>query len=983
VRVSALLLSTTVALSTIGPAAQQRTTARTISWDDVAPVHARLEAAGITKTSFAAHITNLQRTNARRVQEGDLDHLIFYVLQSTRFTKLSAIEPAVSAKRYAETHEIPDAVRARAAAFLRAVDGRGGDARLVYFRALARSAFPDADAREALLLREYVRVMKFVYEKEFVAQKSDRRQAAVAELYRTRGLSTDTAVEAGFLVSDGLAVLRALDPSLRIRRVLIVGPGLDLAPRTGLLDARAAESYQPWAVIDALLALGLSRVDDLEVTGADINPRVVRHIRGAAARPPALTFVSEIRQSHVVSLSDDFRAYFAGLGRQIGAADAGAPEGAIPAGHLAKVVRVRPAAARVLKAETVDIVTERLAATFDLIVATNILPYFDDVELMLALTNIASMLSPRGVFLHNEARPIMEELTTALGLPLEQARTAVIASVRGGPPLVDSVILHRKAAPREELGFSFTNVAPRAGLTARTVYGAQGANKYLIETTGTGVAALDYDGDGWMDIFLVNGSTLEGFPGQHEPINHLYRNRGDGTFEDVTVRAGLAHGGWGQAACAADFDNDGRDDLFVTYWGHNRLYRNRGDGTFADVTARAGLKQDRRRWGAGCAFLDYDRDGRLDLFFANYIDFDPSATPLPESGLCRYKGLPVACGPSGLPGETNALYRGRPDGTFADVSQASGVARAAGTYSLGVSTLDFDGDGWTDIYVANDSSPSALYQNNRDGTFTDIGTPAGCAFNQDGRPQAGMGVAVGDYDRNGTMDIFKTNFAGDTSTLYANTGRGCDDRTFAAGIGVNTRWLGWGVGFLDLDLDGWLDLFLVNGHVYPEVDRLKSEAGYRQPKVVYRNLRNGRFADVSARLGDPITTAAAGRGAAFADFDNDGDVDVVVNNVHAAPDFFRLDQSGPRRWLTLKLTGTRSNRSAIGALARVVTSEGEQRQEVRGGGSYYSQNDLRLHFGLGGAAIERVIVRWPGGGEETWTALAPNRAHTLVEGSAR
>ncbi len=533
------------------------------------------------------------------------------------------------------------------------------------------------------------------------------------------------------------------------------------------------------------------------------------------------------------------------------------------------------------------------------------------------------------------------------------------------------------------LGFSFTNIAQKAGLSARTVYGGRDTNTYLLETTGTGVAALDYDGDGWIDIFLVNGTVLEGFPAGKEPTNHLYRNRGNGTFEDVTARAGVGASGWGQGACVGDYDNDGRDDLFVTYWGKNRLYRNKGDGTFEDVSLSAGVSGDRVRWGSGCAFLDYDRDGRLDLMAANYIDLDLGATPLPSSGLCRYKGLPVACGPPGLPGAKNVLYRNRGDGTFADVSDASGVTRASGTYGLGVATLDFDDDGWVDIYVANDSNPSALYRNNRNGTFTDIATSAGCAYSQDGKAQAGMGLAIGDYDRNGTMDIFKTNFAGDTSTLYANTGKGlCEDRTFAAGFGLNTRWLGWGVGFLDLDSDGWLDLFLVNGHVYPEVRRLETEAGYEQRKVVYRNLRGGRFADVSEQLGPPVTTPKAGRGAAFADFDNDGDVDIVVNNLHDTPDLFRLDQSGERHWITLKLVGTKSNRSAIGALVRLVTADGEQRQEVRGGGSYYSQNDLRLHFGLGAArAIERIIVRWPNGLEESWTPIAIDRAHTLTEGT--
>ena len=536
-----------------------------------------------------------------------------------------------------------------------------------------------------------------------------------------------------------------------------------------------------------------------------------------------------------------------------------------------------------------------------------------------------------------------------------------------------------------DLGFSFANTAREAGLTAVTIYGGQRTNKYLLETTGCGVALLDYDGDGWLDVFLVNGSTLEGFPRGQEPTNHLYRNRHDGTFEDVTARAGLLASGWGQGACAGDYDNDGDEDLFVTYWGRNRLYRNNGDGTFTDITERAGVLDRRDRWGAGCAFLDYNRDGRLDLFVANYIDMDLRTTPVPESGLCLYKGVQVACGPPGLKGGRNVLYRNDGNGTFAEVSDQSGIARASGTYGLGVSTLDFDDDGWTDLYVANDSNPSALYRNNRDGTFTDIGVRAGCAYSQDGKPQAGMGVAIADFDRNGTFDIFKTNFAGDTSTLYVNDGHGfCDDRTFASGIGLNTRWLGWGVGFLDLDLDGWRDLFLVNGHVYPEVEQLKTEAGYRQRKIVYRNLRNGRFEDITERLGPPVTTPKAGRGAAFGDIDNDGDVDVVINNVHDAPDLFRADMRGKRHWLLVKLVGTTSNRSAIGARLRLTTVEGTQLEEVRGGGSYYSQNDLRVHFGLGDATkIDRLEVRWPNGATEDWTSLAPDRIVTLKEGTGR
>ena len=538
----------------------------------------------------------------------------------------------------------------------------------------------------------------------------------------------------------------------------------------------------------------------------------------------------------------------------------------------------------------------------------------------------------------------------------------------------------------DTVSFSFTESARSAGLDQFTVYGGAKTNRYLLETTGCGVAVLDIDGDGWLDVFLVNGTTLDMPAAQKTPpMCHLYRNRRDGTFEDVTTRAGVGQTGWGQGACAADYDNDGHDDLFVTSWGQNRLYRNRGDGTFEDVTVRAGLGSAKRRWGAGCAFVDYDRDGHLDLLAANYIDFDLANAPVPESGLCRYKGVPVACGPPGLPGGKNVLYHNKGDGTFEDVSDKARITAAAGTYGLGVSTLDFDDDGWTDIYVANDSNPSTLYRNNHDGTFTDIAIMAGCAYSQDGKPQAGMGVAIGDYDHNGTMDIFKTNFAGDTSTLYANSGNGfCEDRTFQSGVGRNTRWLGWGVGFVDLDLDGWLDLFLVNGHVYPEVDRLKTEMGYKQRKVVYRNLGNGRFEDVTEQLGVPVTTPKAGRGAAFADIDNDGDIDIIVNNVNDTPDLFRTNAPAGRSWLIVKLVGHTSNRSAIGARVRAIVGDRVQVQEVRGGGSYYAQNDLRAHFGLADATrVDRVEVRWPTGVEETWTNVPVNRIVTLDEGTGQ
>jgi hypothetical protein len=547
-----------------------------------------------------------------------------------------------------------------------------------------------------------------------------------------------------------------------------------------------------------------------------------------------------------------------------------------------------------------------------------------------------------------------------------------------------AVLLAVTVLAATDVSFSFRRLGPESGLTAVTTFGGKATNRYLLETTGCGVAMLDYDNDGLIDLFFVNGTTLEGFPKGEEPRPHLYRNKGGGSFEDVTDAAGLRNQwGWGQGACAGDYDNDGNVDLFVTYYGHNRLFHNTGRGTFEDVTDRAAVANASTRWGTGCAFVDYDRDGFLDLFVANYIDLDLATAPTPDSGVCRWKGVPVACGPPGLKGGKNALFHNRGNGTFADVSASSGILKANGTFGLGVATLDFDNDGWTDIYVANDSNPSALYRNRHDGTFEDIGVRAGCAYSQDGKPQAGMGVGVGDYDRNGWIDILKTNFAGDTTSLYANTGGGfCEDRTFDSGLGLNSRWLGWGAGFADFDNDGWLDILLTNGHVYPEVRGIRAEAGYEQRKVVYHNIE-GRFEDVSERLGPPATTPKAGRGTAFGDVDNNGTIDVVINNVHDVPDVFLTTAPPDRHWLEVQLVGRPSNRSAIGARLRFVTGEVVQLGEVAGGGSYLSQNDLRVHVGLGSAAqVDRLDIRWPNGREEQWTNLKADQLITLTEGTS-
>jgi hypothetical protein len=536
------------------------------------------------------------------------------------------------------------------------------------------------------------------------------------------------------------------------------------------------------------------------------------------------------------------------------------------------------------------------------------------------------------------------------------------------------------------LPVQFVNVAREAGLHAKSIFGGEKRNRYLLETTGCGVAFFDYDNDGWLDIFLVNGSRFETtFPKGEEPANRLFRNNRDGTFTEVTAKAGLVRHGWGQGVCVGDYDNDGNDDLFVSYWGENALYRNNGDGTFTDTSRKAGITTGGgtvRRWNTGCAFVDYDRDGNLDLFVANYIDFDLETVPVPESGTCLYKGLKVACGPPGLKGGKNILFRNNGDGTFTDVSARAGILNTESTYGLGVLVSDFDNDGWPDIYVANDSSASALYRNNRDGTFTEIAIEAGVAYSPDGKPQAGMGVGAADYDGDGNLDIVKTNFAGDTTSLYRNLGKGVfEDRTLQAGFGRNTRFLGWGAGFLDFDNDSWPDVLLTNGHVYPEVAESGSEYGYRQRKVLYHNTGNGKFADVSLAGGSGILEAVAGRGAAFGDFDNDGDIDVVVNCINDVPQLLRCDSNSKNYWLKIKLVGVKSNRSAIGARI-YCTPQGGRRQmdEVRSGGSYMSQNDLRVHFGLGQAAQADLEIRWPSGVIDTLNAVTANQVIRVTEG---
>jgi hypothetical protein len=532
----------------------------------------------------------------------------------------------------------------------------------------------------------------------------------------------------------------------------------------------------------------------------------------------------------------------------------------------------------------------------------------------------------------------------------------------------------------------FVDVAEKSGLASTNVNGGSTMKRYIIESTGSGVAILDYDNDGWPDIFLLNGTTLTGTAAGNsaKPTSHLFHNNHDGTFTDVTERAGLLSTGWSQGVCVGDYDNDGYDDLFVTQYGKNRLYHNNGNGTFKDVAEDAGVAGDGKEWGTGCAFIDYDRDGKLDIVVSNYVHLDLAHTPSPgEASYCMWKGAPTFCGPRGLQGVPNILYHNGGQGKFTDVSQGSGFAKTTGHYCFSVSSIDYDDDGWPDIYIACDSTPSELFHNNRDGTFTDVAADAGVAFDENGREQASMGTTIGDYNGDGRLDIFKTNFSDDTPTLYMNNGDGnFTDTTVASGLGSRTQELGWGTMFMDVDNDGWPDLLIVNGHVYPEVDTGHLGSTYKEPRILYHNLGNGKFKDISETSGPGINTPAPGRGLAIADLWNDGRLEAVINNIDAPAQLLVNRAKNANHWLEIKLVGTRSNRDGIGARVTVHAGQRTWVDEVRSGSSYDSSNDLRLHFGLGQHLnAERIDVRWPSGEQETFAGTDTDRIVTLREGS--
>jgi hypothetical protein len=548
--------------------------------------------------------------------------------------------------------------------------------------------------------------------------------------------------------------------------------------------------------------------------------------------------------------------------------------------------------------------------------------------------------------------------------------------------------LDRPRVP-EPWGVTFTDVAEQAGLRSEIVYGGIDRKRFIIETNGSGVALIDYDNDGWLDALTLSGTRLKdgtreeaAYPPGSAPTNRLYRNLHNGTFEDVTERAGLRRTGWASSVCAGDYDNDGWTDLFVTYYGRNVLYRNR-DGRFEDVTMRAGLAQPDVRWGSGCTFVDVDRDGRLDLFVANYLRFDLATATEPGSGSnCLWKGIAVNCGPKGLPTDTNLLYRNRGDGTFEDVSNVSGIAKVTGRYPMTAIAADFDSDGWADIYVACDSTAAILYRNNRDGTFTDVAVESGIAYSENGNPQAGMGVATGDFNRDGRLDVLKTHFADDIPSLYRNLGKGLfEDVAVSAGLSVENRYVEWGTGLPDLDNDGLQDLLYVTGNVYPEIERILPQYPHQGPRVVFRNTGAAGFENVTSSSGAAALTHSS-RGAAFGDIDNDGDVDVLVMNMNQPPSLLRNDYRGGHGWITIKLEGTRSNRSAIGATV-VLTSHGvRQAKAVLSQSSYYSHDDLRVHFGLGEAQqADQLDITWPSGQTETLKNIEGGRVVTIKEGA--
>jgi hypothetical protein len=539
-------------------------------------------------------------------------------------------------------------------------------------------------------------------------------------------------------------------------------------------------------------------------------------------------------------------------------------------------------------------------------------------------------------------------------------------------------------APASPRPFShFVDVAQAAGLTNIMSYGEGTKATYITEIMGGGCAFFDYDNDGWMDILILGGRRLESVP--PGASNRLYHNNRDGTFSDVTGQAGLLDADWAVGVCVGDYNNDGFEDLYVTYFGHDRLYRNNGNGTFTDVTAQAGLRNTATRFGSGCTFVDYNRDGWLDLFVSNYADVDLATLPTPslQRPNCNFEGVPVNCGPSGLPLPTHALYRNNGDGTFTDVSKESGVAAMRGSYGLTACAFDADEDGWPDIFVACDTTPSLLLMNNHDGTFREEALLRGLALSDNGQEMAGMGVGIGDYDCDGRLDIVRTHYMNQATGLYHNRGKGeFEDVTARAGLMHERRFVSWGAGIFDLDNDGNPDILVVTGQVYPELEPVLPKYPRRGPRIVFRNQGNGTFTEIDNSTEPALASRHVSRGCAFGDFDNDGDLDIVIMNQNEPPSLLRNDAPPGNHWIKIRLHGTKSNRSALGA--RVVVRDGArtQVQEVMSQSSYVSSNDPRLHFGLGSTATVDIEVRWPLGLTAVHRNVAADQLITLYEGQS-
>jgi hypothetical protein len=526
----------------------------------------------------------------------------------------------------------------------------------------------------------------------------------------------------------------------------------------------------------------------------------------------------------------------------------------------------------------------------------------------------------------------------------------------------------------------FEDVSKQAGLTVSHISSPD--KRYVIESMSGGVGFIDCDNDGKLDIITVNGSTVDRYKKGGDPMITLYHQEGDLKFKDITKEAGLTRKGWGMGVAVADFDNDGWDDIYVTGYGGNALYRNLGNCRFEDVTEKAGVAVG--GFSTGASWGDFDRDGRVDLFVPRYVFID--INKLPEFGsndkFCRFRGVMVQCGPWGLPGESDFLFRNRGDGTFQDVSKAAGVDDPKHYFGMQGVWADYDNDGWPDLYVANDAGPNYLYHNNHDGTFEDVGLLSGAALSTDGREQGSMGVDFGDIDHDGLFDIIVTNFTEEPDTLYWNRGKqGFTDISYSSHIGQPSYPLvGWGTSFFDMDNDGWLDIFVANGHVYPQMDLVKGGAPYRQPFLLFRNNRERTFEDVTAISGLESLPLSSRRGAAFGDVNNDGKVDVLVLNVGEPPTLLINRTKTSNHAVLLKLVGTKSNRAAIGARATVTAGDVVQFNEVRGGSSYLSQNDLRLHFGLGSqATIDSLEISWPSGKKDTYHNLAADFIYTISE----